>query len=309
MTLAQRLLLYEDQEIDIRVQRDAADQPLDLRITRQPPSTFVDAMGAGAPIALESLGLALRVENVIAEVDGPAKASGLQAGDQIVKVQVVPTNDRSREEAESRFGRNHDEPMKLGEDVPSWPYIFSYIQQAVPGSEVKLTYIRDDQERTATVSPVDSTEWYYADRGMRLSWFSQVHTAASWGEACRLGLRETKENLSQVLTVLHRLVTRQVSYKNIGGPIMIIMAAGSEASEGIPRLLIFLTFLSANLAVLNFLPIPALDGGHMVFLAAEWVRGKPVDERLQVALTLVGVFCLLSLMVLVFALDIDRFFL
>jgi len=61
--------------------------------------------------------------------------------------------------------------------------------------------------------------------------------------------------------------------------------------------------------VLNFLPIPALDGGHMVFLLAEGVRGKPVDERTQVALTLAGVACLLGLMIFVFALDFDRFFL
>ena len=58
----------------------------------------------------------------------------------------------------------------------------------------------------------------------------------------------------------------------------------------------------------NFLPIPALDGGHMLFLAAEWIRGKPLNERLQVTLTLIGVGCLLSLMVLVFTLDIQRFF-
>ena len=78
--------------------------------------------------------------------------------------------------------------------------------------------------------------------------------------------------------------------------------------EGLARLLVFLTFLSANLAVLNFLPIPALDGGHMLFLLAEGVRGKPLNERLQVTLTLIGVGCLLSLMVLVFTLDIQRFF-
>ena len=75
--------------------------------------------------------------------------------------------------------------------------------------------------------------------------------------------------------------------------------AGSEASQGISRLLMFLTFLSANLAVLNFLPIPALDGGHMMFLMAEGIRGKPVDERMQVILTLAGVACLLGLMIFV----------
>ena len=82
----------------------------------------------------------------------------------------------------------------------------------------------------------------------------------------------------------------------------------AQASLGWPRLLIFLTFLSANLALLNFLPIPVLDGGHMVFLVAEWIRGKPVDENVQGWALLVGMVCLLSLMVFVFGLDIQRFY-
>jgi len=60
--------------------------------------------------------------------------------------------------------------------------------------------------------------------------------------------------------------------------------------------------------VLNFLPIPALDGGHMLFLAAEWIRGKPVDEKLQIRLTVAGVLCLLSLMVFATAMDLGRWF-
>jgi regulator of sigma E protease len=90
----------------------------------------------------------------------------------------------------------------------------------------------------------------------------------------------------------------------VGGPLGIVFVANSEAAQGIPRLLLFLTLLSANLAVLNFLPIPALDGGHMVFLLAEWVRGKPVDEQLQMRLTVAGVLGLLALMVFVFINDL-----
>ena len=84
--------------------------------------------------------------------------------------------------------------------------------------------------------------------------------------------------------------------------------AGSEASRGITSLLLFLTFLSVNLAILNFLPIPALDGGHMVFLSWEMLTGKPPNERLQIALTLVSVGCLLMLMLFVISNDIVRMF-
>ena len=98
-----------------------------------------------------------------------------------------------------------------------------------------------------------------------------------------------------------------MSATNLSGPLGIIGVAGSFASQGIAPLLLFLTMLSANLAVLNFLPIPALDGGHMLFLSAEAIRGKPVDERLQIRLTIAGVICLLSLMVFATAMDIQRF--
>ena len=89
---------------------------------------------------------------------------------------------------------------------------------------------------------------------------------------------------------------------------IIAKIAGDEAAQGFPRLLIFLTFLSANLAVLNFLPIPALDGGHMVFLVVEGISGRPVNERIQGVLTMVGVLCLLTLMVFVLGNDIVRLF-
>jgi len=82
----------------------------------------------------------------------------------------------------------------------------------------------------------------------------------------------------------------------VGGPGMIAVEATDAASKGISPLLMFLTMLSANLAIINFLPIPALDGGHMMFLTAEAIRGKPVDEALQMKLTMVGVLGLLCLM-------------
>jgi regulator of sigma E protease len=77
---------------------------------------------------------------------------------------------------------------------------------------------------------------------------------------------------------------------------------------GISRLLLFLTFLSANLAIVNFLPIPVLDGGHMVFLSWELIVGKPVNERIQGYLTAGGRFFLLTLIVCVTFQDVIRLF-
>ena len=76
------------------------------------------------------------------------------------------------------------------------------------------------------------------------------------------------------------------------------------AKQSTGNLLIILTFLSANLAVINFLPIPLLDGGHMVLLTWEGIRGKPADERIQLVLTYIGLFVVLGLMFWVIGLDI-----
>ena len=84
-------------------------------------------------------------------------------------------------------------------------------------------------------------------------------------------------------------------YHNIGGPVAIASAGTHEAGTSLPRLLVFLTMLSANLAVLNFLPIPVLDGGHMLFLMYEGLVGKPVNERVAFGLTLVGLCFILTL--------------
>jgi len=161
---------------------------------------------------------------------------------------------------------------------------------------------------TAELLPRDSTTYFDDARGVSLYIDTRERTAASLSEAAALGFREARDQLSQVLTILHRLVTGRLSPTNLSGPFGIIGFAGAVATQGASALLLFLTMLSANLAVLNFLPIPALDGGHMLFLSAEAVRGKPVDERLQIRLTVVGVVCLLSLMLFATAMDIQRWF-
>ena len=79
--------------------------------------------------------------------------------------------------------------------------------------------------------------------------------------------------------------------------------AYASASEGVAQLLIFVCLISANLAVINFLPIPVLDGGHMVFLAYEGVRGKPPSERVHVGLSYLGLLFILGLMIFVLGLD------
>jgi regulator of sigma E protease len=114
-----------------------------------------------------------------------------------------------------------------------------------------------------------------------------------------LGVSEIINKGSGVIRFLRMALSWKIPRKAAAGPAGIFYAATSAASESTTKLLLFLTMLSANLAVLNFLPIPALDGGHMMFLIAEAIRGKPVNEALQMRLTVAGVLALLALMIFV----------
>jgi regulator of sigma E protease len=122
-----------------------------------------------------------------------------------------------------------------------------------------------------------------------------MYTANGLIPALSLGGAEVWRRLGDVAEFLMLLV-RGKAFNAIGGPGTIAVQATDAASRGFSPLLMFLTLLSANLAIVNFLPIPALDGGHMVFLTAEAILGRPVDEELQMKLTLGGIFALLCLM-------------
>jgi regulator of sigma E protease len=124
----------------------------------------------------------------------------------------------------------------------------------------------------------------------------------------RYGWEETVDALTMVFRFLQKL-GGQVPITMLGGPGTIAVAAGGAASQGLSSLLVFLTMLSANLAVINFLPIPLLDGGHMVFLMYEGIRGRPANERVVLALHMAGFVFIIGLMLFVIGLDIQRWIL
>ena len=112
------------------------------------------------------------------------------------------------------------------------------------------------------------------------------------------------------LTILSivKLLQGTVSTKTLGGPIMIAEMAGRQAKEGFSSLVFFIALLSINLAILNFLPIPVLDGGHLLFFFIEALIGRPVNTRMREIAQQVGIFILILLMVFVFYNDITRIF-
>ena len=281
--------------------------PVVPELPQQMNETF--SMGA---VAFESVGIAYRVTASVAAVEPglPAAKADLRKGDVVVEAEFVPASDesRGREIAAHQGSKKVLDPIVLDDGLKNWTNIFAGMQTLLPDTKVKLKVDRNGKSLTVVLQPVDSQNHFDELRGLSFYAQKETHQAASWADAVWLGYRETKDRLSEVLRVLSGLVTGKIPVSSLSGPLGIVYAAGTFAEEGIPRTLIFLTLLSANLAVLNFLPIPALDGGHMLFLLAEWIRGKPVDERLQIRLTVAGILALLSLMVFATVMDVGRFF-
>jgi regulator of sigma E protease len=121
------------------------------------------------------------------------------------------------------------------------------------------------------------------------------------------GARHSVWAAGQVLFAVKGLILGRISVREIGGPVFIAQVSAEAAREGPESLLLLMAFLSINLAILNLLPIPALDGGHLVFLALEGLRGgRPVPSEWRGRLTMAGVYFLVALMIFVVINDLLR---
>jgi regulator of sigma E protease len=128
------------------------------------------------------------------------------------------------------------------------------------------------------------------------------------GQAVVAGARTTASMSTLIFRVLRGMVTGRVSARELGGPIAIAQGAAETARRGAPEFLIFMGLISVNLAVVNMLPIPVLDGGQFLFLLGEAVLRRPLPLRLRQRLTALGLFLVLLLMVLAISNDILRLF-
>jgi regulator of sigma E protease len=286
-------------------------KPIELQITPRPVNDYQSQFFPDEPVLVDSLGIAVRVDSKVASVSPDSDAYGkLQSGDLVTHFQLVPAG-KDDAEREANLKKLNDfrfstEEVSLVDGKHDWPAAFGYVQWVPEGTQIKLTFMRDGKKETVEVTPREIDGFFFAGRGLVLDQLNPTHTAKTWGEAFQLGRRETWESLGLVVTFLKKLVTGRIALTSLGGPGTIAVAATSEASRGPAALLIFLTMLSANLAVVNFLPIPVLDGGHMMFLAYEGIFRRPVNEKWQIRLSLLGLSFVLCLMVFVISLDFYR---
>jgi regulator of sigma E protease len=293
----------DGREVELTVLRNSsdADQPQreTIRVTPRTPTGYTSALPSGAPLAADALGIAYEIQNEVQAVlpGSPAAAADQppQPGDKITSAKFFLPEDTTSSRAIDAVPLNREEP--------NWPMLFDAVQHLPDGTQVEFTVEREGAEPyQLKLTPHIAEGLFVADRGFGFKPIERIRRATSVADQVRLGWDETVESLTMVYRFLQKIGT-QVPITALGGPVTIAKAAGYSASEGVAKLLVFLTVLSANLAVLNFLPIPLLDGGHMVFLAWEGLRGRPASEKLVIALHTAGFIFIVSLMLFVIALD------
>lgn len=297
LSLDDRLALLAGTTVRLTLAHDGeADREVTV-VPREVTWRDDETTGLACPQSIPTLGLALVVDAVVAEVtaDSPAAAAGIRPGDQI-------------EEANFIESEADDEPAQDGiplADEANWPAVAAMLQR-LPEEvrlQVRITPAAGES-RDLTLTPGLAENSFVIDRGLVFEPVYRMVKAGSIAGAVRRGVRKAGEDLSLVYSFLGKLTSNAISPRLLGGPIEIAKQAGKSAEEGFGRLLLFLTMLSANLAVVNFLPIPVLDGGHMVFLLYELVRGKPPSENVVAGLSYLGLALILTLMMFVFGLDL-----
>jgi len=219
------------------------------------------------------------------EKDSPAERAGIQKGDRIVAIDGVPVNEW--EQLSNRIKGSGGKPLQV---------------QVRRGSETVDIRVQPKQKEGRTIFGERKDDWI-------IGIGSQVSIEkGNPGLAVVRAFYQTYDYSKLTLLAFYKMILGDVSPRNIGGPILIAQMAGQQAQEGLGSFLAFLAVLSINLGVLNLLPVPVLDGGHLLFFLVEAVIRKPVSVRYREMAQQVGICLLALLMVYAFYNDIVRFF-
>jgi regulator of sigma E protease len=215
---------------------------------------------------------------------GPAARAGVRSGDTLISVN--------------------------GQPVVQWLDVVGLVESR-PDADLSLTVGRPGGRKELTAHTL--TDMVRDSSGIRKVGKLRLgpavplnHRPLTLGQAMLAGGRQTLAVSTQIVRLVRGMFSGRVSTREIGGPIAIGIAAGQSAQLGVEAFLAFMATISVNLAVLNMLPIPVLDGGQFLFLLGEGVLRRPLSPKLRERLTFVGLILLALLMVLAFSNDIRR---
>jgi regulator of sigma E protease len=198
-----------------------------------------------------------------------------------------------------------------GRAVTEWDELSRGIKES-EGKLLNVQIRRESQDMTVAVQPLKKeSRNIFGEK--RDEWMIGIGSQVSIekgkpGLAVVRAFEQTYDYAKLTLLALYKMIKGDVSPRNLGGPILIAQMAGQQAQEGMGSFLAFIAVLSINLGVLNLLPIPVLDGGHLLFFLVESVIGRPVAVRHREMAQQVGIFLLMLLMIYAFYNDIARFF-
>ena len=247
--------------------------------------------GADEPDPIQSLGLQPwrpAVPAVLAHIDpsGPAQSAGLRSGDRLLSLDGVALRD--------------------------WQDLVERVR-ARADQQVVLDIEREGQQLSLPVRLVgrgegEARQGYLGAGVSGVDWPAEMLREIRYGplDAVWQGVQRTWSMSALTLDSLGKMLFGELSVKNLSGPITIAKVAGTSAQSGLADFLNFLAYLSISLGILNLLPIPVLDGGHLLFYLYEWARGKPLPERVQAWGMQIGITLIIGVMLLALFNDLGR---
>lgn len=219
--------------------------------------------------------------------DSPAQQAGIQEADLITEINGIP--------------------------IKTWDEMAAAIRDC-GGHELSIVVNRDGQSLTFAVPPTTiqsktvfgENTTHYGIGTINGPYFE--HKALGLGATFVRAVKETAGLCKLMVQIIVKLFEGVVPLDTLGGPILVAQMAETQAKTGGLEFLFFLALFSVNLGVLNLLPIPVMDGGHLLMYIIEGIKGKPVGDKYQEVLNRIGITLLIALMVLVFYNDIKRVF-
>ncbi len=261
--------------------KEAPDGIITLQVNRDSGTKYLKLTKLGEETVKEFSGgifphYGLTVDST---VEGfPAEKKGIKSGDTITSIS--------------------------GEEVTEWSQLLTIVT-ASQGKEFEIAWTHNYETITKTIKPQKSEKNAQGILGIK---FREKKIVRKYGlaKACVVGSHKTVINIKRIYLTIQGFVSKKLSTKALGGPVLIAQASYASAQSGIGKLMYFMAIISINLAVINILPVPVLDGGHLMFIGIEKIKGSPVSEKAMAIANYVGMGLILTLMLYATKNDIMR---
>lgn len=271
------VMLYPDHKANVSIDRNGEQLELSLQTITSPHTKQKIGYAGFEPLFFWGN------EPIVGTVspDSPASKAGFRAKDVILTID--------------------------GQKVASWSDMTEMIRGSL-GKKKVISYKRGGKIKKVAITPVynENIQTWIVGITKYVNPDNYIKKRYGFFESIKKGTKENLKLFALTGDVLSRLLTFQLSYKALGGPVQIAEATGAAARTGLGGFVYFLAFLSMQLGILNLLPIPVLDGGHILFMGIEGIRRRPVSIKVRNFFTQMGLAFLLGLMVLITFNDIDR---